>query len=85
MSRDNTLHPDYRIAAQSRRWTTATTLTKASVHVYPNADLRTHDTEDDDGKCWCNPDMRVGLPNGVPLYVHKSADGRELVERHGAQ
>lgn len=48
------------------------------IHVLPVNDLKPHS---ESRSCWCRPALkREG--RGV-LVVHNSADGRELVERHG--
>lgn len=48
-------------------------------HVVPINDLREH-AETLDGICWCLPRMERP-PIGVGLiYIHNSADGRELDE-----
>jgi len=50
-------------------------------HVLPIEDLRDHD---ESLRCWCQP--RLEHIEEVPqarIVVHNSADGRELVERHG--
>lgn len=61
------------------------------VHIVPINDLAPHD---DSGvcTCWCQPrvetlDPQTGAsyPEGAHLVIHHSADGRELVERHGLQ
>ena len=41
-------------------------------HVLPLLDMRTHCTEP---TCWCRPEDDEGV------WVHNSADGRELFER----
>jgi hypothetical protein len=51
------------------------------VYVTPIDDLREHVSRDD---CPCNP-RREHRPGSVPVYVHNSWDGRELVEKHGLQ
>lgn len=51
-----------------------------SIHTLPIADLSPHAQVPG---CWCNP--RRERESGVDHYIHNSADGRELVERHGAQ
>ena len=55
---------------------------KSDIHVLPKNDLREHIESRD---CWCGvhvqkePDMRVAV------VIHKAADGRDFVERHGVQ
>ena len=51
-----------------------------SVHVVPRDDLREHE-ENNEGACWCQP--RLEHHGRCLLVSHNSADGRELVERHG--
>lgn len=48
-----------------------------SLHVYPLNDEREHDIET--SMCWCNPTMEI--VNGEMLFIHNSADGRELIEQ----
>lgn len=52
---------------------------KRDIHVLPLTDLREHD---ETRTCWCQP--KVERVKGV-VVTHNSADGRELVERHGLQ
>ena len=57
------------------------------LHVVPENDLRDHSCSRD---CWCAPtlegtDPETGQPYLSILVIHNSADGRELVERHGVQ
>ena len=47
-------------------------------HVLPIGDLREHV---ESSECWCDPVVEQG-PMFV-MFTHNSADGRELVERHG--
>lgn len=47
-------------------------------HVLPIDDLREHV---ESSECWCQPTVWQG-PMFV-MFTHNSADGRELVERHG--
>jgi len=51
---------------------------RADVHVTPIRDLREH-TET--RECWCVPVLHDEGEGYV--VVHNSADGRELIERHG--
>lgn len=51
------------------------------VHVMPIDDLRDHEEK---RTCWCQP-VVTQEPDEEALVVHTSADGRELVERHGVQ
>ena len=51
------------------------------VHVVPVADMKAH--EERGATCWCHPVVKV-FENGGLLVVHNAMDGRELVERHGA-
>ena len=46
------------------------------IHVYPEADLREHDTSGRD--CWCCPE--IDHENGTPIIIHNSGDGREHFE-----
>lgn len=51
------------------------------IHVMPVRDVQEHDEK---RNCWCEP--RVEYPNPLTrraVVVHNSADGRELIERHG--
>jgi hypothetical protein len=50
------------------------------VHVTPLNDLREHTDRRD---CWCWPEVRYEPGDLAAVVVHQSADGRELVERHG--
>lgn len=50
------------------------------IHVLPVHDLREHVKSRD---CWCAPDLQ--RESGTVIVVHRSADGRELIERHGLQ
>ena len=51
------------------------------LHVIPENDLRQHfETR----KCWCLPSI-VQNTGAAAVVTHNSADGRELVERHGTQ
>jgi hypothetical protein len=63
---------------------------KGDLHVIPMRDLRAHD--DQTRACWCGPDVitvneDTGQPfaGGRAVVIHRSADGREHVERHGVQ
>lgn len=48
------------------------------VHVLPVDDLLQHcETR----TCWCYP--RLIVETRAMVVVHRSADGRELIERHG--
>ena len=58
----------------------ATGETASAVHVVPINDLREHD--ESGLTCWCDPTVET-FPTGGVLVVHNSADGRELVEKHG--
>ena len=49
------------------------------VHVIPINDLHRHEERRD---CWCHPVMSQE-PYQAAVVAHNSADGRELVERHG--
>ena len=51
----------------------------SDVHVIPLNDLREHD---DSQWCWCMPKVEI-QDDGRAVVIHNSADGRELVERHG--
>jgi len=51
---------------------------KRDIHVLPLNDLREHD---ETRTCWCQP--KVERVDGGVVVTHQSADGRELVERHG--
>lgn len=59
----------------------------ADTHITPINDLREHTDARD---CWCQPRIEIvedfldASPARV-IVVHTSADGRELVERHGLQ
>jgi len=53
---------------------------KRDIHVLPMKDLREHD---ETRTCWCHP--KVERVEGGVVVTHHSADGRELVERHGLQ
>lgn len=48
------------------------------VHVLPVRDLRAHTER---RTCWCQP--RVEYYGTCAVVSHHSADGRELIERHG--
>jgi hypothetical protein len=52
---------------------------KSDLHIVPLNDLREHETKT--RECWCQPTLKS--ESGTVLVVHQSADGRELVERHG--
>lgn len=52
------------------------------MHVAPINDLREHDLASRD--CWCKPSLLQEHPTHAVVVVHNSADGRELVEQHGA-
>jgi hypothetical protein len=53
------------------------------VHVVPTFDLQEHEVT---GWCWCKPAcVEPATRRQHALWVHNSADGRELVERHGLQ
>ena len=47
-----------------------------NIHVVPLKDRKKH--IEHFNKCWCNP--KIIYENGHRIYVHNSADGRELVE-----
>lgn len=49
-------------------------------HITPVDDLREHL---ESRECWCAP--QIDRTGGVVLVIHQSADGRELIERHGIQ
>lgn len=51
----------------------------ADIHVTPLGDLQPHC---DSRYCWCKPQVEQE-PGQSAVVVHQSADGRELVERHG--
>jgi len=56
------------------------------IHVYPVGDVAPHAVDGDGSDCWCDPDVEwvdpvTGIPHGEPISVHRSSDGRELVER----
>lgn len=51
------------------------------IHVIPQNDLREHG---ESRHCWCQPRVEQ-QPKQSAIIVHNSADGRELVERHGLQ
>ena len=51
------------------------------VHVMPKEDIRVHVQTRD---CWCCPTL-IREPRREAVVIHHSADGRELVERHGLQ
>lgn len=52
----------------------------ADVHVLPINDLRDHvETRD----CWCAPTLYIADDGDEMTVIHNSADGRELIERHG--
>jgi hypothetical protein len=54
---------------------------RRSLHIVPIADLHRHQLA---RSCWCEPFRQRG--NGTtPIVIHNSADGRELIERHGLQ
>lgn len=44
-------------------------------HVIPVNDLKEHE---EGGSCWCSP--VILHKDGVPMYSHNSADGREFFE-----
>lgn len=48
------------------------------VHVRPVGDVIEHEWED----CWCGPDQKLELTDHGDewIFVHHSADGRELTE-----
>lgn len=59
-----------------------------SIHVVPIDDLQEH--VETGAPCCCRPkilwdDAITGERLDEPVIVHNSADGRELVERHGVQ
>ena len=49
---------------------------KMIYHVYPNNDLKPHNTEDT--TCECDPTIKT--EDGNMIVVHNSYDGREAVE-----
>jgi hypothetical protein len=51
------------------------------IAIIPTNDLQPHIPGD--YRCWCEPTF--GRENDWLLIVHNSADGRELIERHGLQ
>lgn len=51
---------------------------RRDVHVLPIHDLRAHQEA---RNCWCQPRVEAVGPGVV--VIHQSADGRELIERHG--
>ena len=55
----------------------------ANIHVYPLNDMLPHDVEHGT-ECWCQPAV-VAVVDGARVIAHTSADGRELIERHGLQ
>lgn len=55
-------------------------MSKSDVHVMPVDDLREHR---ESRRCWCRPVVKKGPGFASALVTHNSADGRELVERHG--
>jgi len=68
------------------RSTTRGTDDTVIVQLLPVQDLRPHD-EIADG-CWCKPTVeRMAGPGAwlAIVVIHKSADGREIVERHDVQ
>ena len=48
------------------------------IHIVPEHDLQDHQEAQ---TCWCQP--KCELIERSILVVHNSADGRELIERHG--
>lgn len=59
-------------------WIVKSLETPNAVHVLPVNDLREHD---ESWTCWCKPGIeRHGT---CDLISHNSADGRELIEKHG--
>lgn len=50
------------------------------VHVLPVDDLREHEQSI---ACWCVPRLERVDESTALVVVHRSADGRELVEEHG--
>jgi hypothetical protein len=51
---------------------------RGDIHVLPIHDLREHE---DTRTCWCQPTLRQ--ESGAMMVIHQSADGRELIEKHG--
>ena len=49
------------------------------VHILPLGDLYIHR---ETRECWCRPTL-TQEPDASVVITHHSADGRELVERHG--
>lgn len=47
-------------------------------HVYPLNDEKEHDVSDEATTCHCGP--RIDWSGPVPLMIHRSFDGRELIE-----
>jgi hypothetical protein len=47
-------------------------------HIYPNNDLKEHNTED--STCECLPELKEIKETGDLLIIHNSYDGREAVE-----
>lgn len=71
------------MADKKRSWKTVTHPAKGQaqyVDVMPIADLRRHKYG---GACWCG--LRTNSDGRIPVFIHESADGRELVERDGVQ
>ena len=55
-------------------------MSRSDVHVIPVNDLKEHR---ESRRCWCKPAVKKGPGWQSALVTHQSADGRELVERHG--
>ena len=69
------------------RWRLLTSRVRGKIvqlEVIPRGDIRRHLTEENAARCWCNPSVEVGK-EGAPLYGHRAADGRELIEELGLQ
>lgn len=49
----------------------------STVHVAPVADERPHELTP---LCDCKPILQPRPPHGLPLWVHKAFDGREICE-----
>lgn len=63
---------------RSKPWRVIRTWVRG-VHVYPIADLKKHVLKGT--RCWCKPTFK--LEGKSKIFTHNSADGRELIERHG--
>lgn len=55
-------------------WDVIRNITDAETHIVPRDDLKSHVVEQ---SCWCSPTENEYFP---ALWVHRSADGREMYE-----